>query len=243
MPKVALRLQLCIRILDDAVFVGAATSAARTSPVRCAPSPAAMPVLDKSIEEIIKGASDCEVVLRKRRQSENDSFVEDIRSILEKEHASLAREADSKDEADEADSDVEAAPAAADEAKSVRWLDEAKDEAKDGDDDSRSDAKSLSDDAKSLSDDAKSLSDDDDDASAWSDDGDFDDGGGGIAATSGISANLLALLGGAAPKAAAAPAAEPRRSQLQAGIFRAAGTWTPPARSGLDNSVNLLSGR
>ena len=40
-----------------------------------------------------------------------------------------------------------------------------------------------------------------------------------------------------------APAAEPRRSQLQAGIFRAAGTWTPPARSGLDNSVNLLSGR
>ena len=204
-----------------------------------------MPVLDKSIEEIIKGASDCEVVLRKRRQSENDSFVEDIRSILEKEHASLAREADSKDEADEAnskdeadeaDSDVEAAPAAADEAKSVRWLDEAKAEAEDGDDDSRSDAKSLSDDAKSLS-------DDDDDASAWSDDGDFDDGGGGIAATSGISANLLALLGGAAPKAAAAPAAEPRRSQLQAGIFRAAGTWTPPARSGLDNSVNLLSGR
>ena len=241
MPKVALRFNF---VLEEAVFVGAATSAALTCPVRCAPSPAAMPVLDKSIEEIIKDASDCEVVLRKRRQSENDSFVEDIRSILEKEHASLAREADSKDEADEADSDVEAAPAAADEAKSVRWLDEAKDEAKDGDDDdSRSDAKSLSDDAKSLSDDAKSLSDDDDDASAWSDDGDFDDGGGGIAATSGISANLLALLGGAAPKAAAAPAAEPRRSQLQAGIFRAAGTWTPPARSGLDNSVNLLSGR
>ena len=240
MPKVALRFNF---VLEEAVFVGAATSAAYTSPVRCAPSPAAMPVLDKSIEEIIKDASDCEVVLRKRRQSENDSFVEDIRSILEKEHASLAREADSKDEADEADSDVEAAPAAADEAKSVRWLDEAKDEAKDGDDDdSRSGAKS-DDDAKSLSDDAKSLSDDDDDASAWSDDGDFDDGGGGIAATSGISANLLALLGGAAPKAAAAPAAEPRRSQLQAGIFRAAGTWTPPARSGLDNSVNLLSGR
>ena len=230
MPKVALRFNF---VLEEAVFVGAATSAAYTSPVRCAPSPAAMPVLDKSIEEIIKDASDCEVVLRKRRQSENDSFVEDIRSILEKEHASLAREADSKDEAD---SDVEAAPAAADEAKSVRWLDEAKDEAEDGDDDSRSDAKSLSDDAKSIS-------DDDDDASAWSDDGDFDDGGGGIAATSGISANLLALLGGAAPKAAAAPAAEPRRSQLQAGIFRAAGTWTPPARSGLDNSVNLLSGR
>ena len=56
----------------------------------------------------------------------------------------------------------------------MRWLDEAKDEAKDGDDDdSRSGAKS-DDDAKSLSDDAKSLSDDDDDASAWSDDGDFD---------------------------------------------------------------------
>ena len=175
-----------------------------------------MPVIDKSLDDILAGADSCEVVLRKRRQSEHDSFVEDIRTIIEKECETLAREAERKYEAeskhDDDDDDDDAAPARGgghDEAKHC--------ESKEA---SREDS-------------------DDDASSGWSDEDSDEAGDVEISATSGISANLLALLGqSAAPKAEAK--GEPRPSKLKDGIFQK--TWVPPRTSGLGNSASLLTG-
>ena len=181
-----------------------------------------MPVIDKSLDDILAGADSCEVVLRKRRQSEHDSFVEDIRTILEKECETLAREAERKYEAeskhDDDDDDDDAAPARGggrDEAKHC----ESKEASREDSDDDAGDA--------------------DDASSGWSDEDSDEAGDVEISATSGISANLLALLGqSAAPKAEAK--GEPRPSKLKDGIFQK--TWVPPRTSGLGNSASLLTG-
>jgi len=202
-------------------------------------------MVDKNLDAILAGGAPEVVLRRERRDSKaEDTFVDDIKSILKREAAlesRRSRDADLRAEAKDDDDDEAEAKAAAPRTAAASFKAEEPSEHKGGRDAAYV-ASDLDDyaDAKGGSDESDSDGDDDDvfgdiDSGAESEEeADLFSGG------AGMSANLLALLG-KAPKPDAKAEAPAAKSRLQDGIFQTkAGSWVPPTTFGLANSTSLL---